>query len=373
MSYLAILMPDNQVFTEDKGFLTNNVLDFNSESNQGEHVTERSTLLNDSSVYVVRHFMPIIKDDQTIGMLYGVVELSRFSDMFLANVYDGKAQIYIVESESGNFLMDTWHKELLNVEVLLDRHAKEGYSSEKIVQDIRNGVEGNFVFTSTIAKEYFYMHYMPVKENDWMIVLSVPESVAFANARKVNSSTSFFLFVLFAIILLYLSTLILLWGRRMKEMKKMGTIDATTGLLNRNCYQDSLLVFDKEKNETVVCLFVDVNGLHEVNNTEGHEAGDMMLRRIADELKESFKGDKIYRMGGDEFLVISMNSSHLAIKDKLKVIKSELVKYNYHIAAGIAWGDSPVDIEGLVAEADAKMLREKRRYYDVNGNVRNIR
>lgn len=231
------------------------------------------------------------------------------------------------------------------MEVLLDRHGKEGYSSERIVQDIRNGVEGNFVFTSTIAKEYFYTHYIPVKENDWMIVLSVPESVAFANARKVNSSTSFFLFILFAIILLYI-------------------------------YPYSALVSPhegNEKNETVVCLFVDVNGLHEVNNTEGHEAGDMMLRRIADELKESFKGDKSYRMGGDEFLVISMNSSHLAIKDKLKVIKSELVKYNYHILAGIDWGDSPVDIEGLVAEADAKMLREKRRYYDANGNARDIR
>ena len=52
-----------------------------------------------------------------------------------------------------------------------------------------------------------------------------------------------------------------------------------------------------------ICVYIDANGLHELNNERGHEAGDLMLRFVADSLMEQFPKGSLYRVGGDEFVV----------------------------------------------------------------------
>ena len=52
-----------------------------------------------------------------------------------------------------------------------------------------------------------------------------------------------------------------------------------------------------------ICVYIDANGLHELNNERGHEAGDLMLRFVADSLMEQFPRGSLYRVGGDEFVV----------------------------------------------------------------------
>ena len=53
-----------------------------------------------------------------------------------------------------------------------------------------------------------------------------------------------------------------------------------------------------------ICVYIDANGLHELNNERGHEAGDLMLRFGAESLMEQFPKGSLYRVGGDEFVVL---------------------------------------------------------------------
>lgn len=59
------------------------------------------------------------------------------------------------------------------------------------------------------------------------------------------------------------------------------------------------------RKKRLACIYIDANGLHEINNARGHLAGDQMLRFIADTLKVSFGEEALYRIGGDEFVVFS--------------------------------------------------------------------
>ena len=94
----------------------------------------------------------------------------------------------------------------------------------------------------------------------------------------------------------------------LNKTKLVATTDSLTGALNRVAYKSDLVTFDQEQETNFSCIYIDVNELHIINNKYGHTAGDEMLVYIANTLKEVFYGHKVYRMGGDEFLVFCQNS-----------------------------------------------------------------
>ena len=64
------------------------------------------------------------------------------------------------------------------------RETKSGYSLETMLNDIKNGNAGYYVFISRTAGEYFYTRYQPVGINNWSLQLTVLESVAFESAKE---------------------------------------------------------------------------------------------------------------------------------------------------------------------------------------------
>ena len=81
--------------------------------------------------------------------------------------------------------------------------------------------------------------------------------------------------------------------------------DQTTGLRNRNAFEREQNDIPGRCRRTLSCVYMDINGLHELNNAMGHQAGDIMLREVADELKKQFGDELTYRMGGDEYVAFA--------------------------------------------------------------------
>ena len=141
------------------------------------------------------------------------------------------------------------------------------------------------------------------------------------------------------------------------------TTDSLTGVLNRVAYKKDILVFDEDKAQDFSCIYIDVNELHLRNNKYGHAAGDEMLLYIANTLKEIFYGHKIYRMGGDEFLVFTQNTHQEAVKKAIDIFERQLEPKDYHVAIGMSYRTQNMDTEEMVREAEIRMYEAKAQYY----------
>ena len=149
--------------------------------------------------------------------------------------------------------------------------------------------------------------------------------------------------------------------------------DALTRLFNRLKYNEDLEVHAKSSEPVFSCLYVDVNGLHEMNNLLGHQKGDDMLCCVADTLKAYFPDDRVYRIGGDEFVVMSTRLSKRAVEHAIEKVRRDLRRDNYEISVGIECGACGADVEKIVAAAELAMRNDKAAYYMRNGDRRKER
>ena len=141
------------------------------------------------------------------------------------------------------------------------------------------------------------------------------------------------------------------------------TTDSLTGVSNRVTYKKDLLMFDEEKPQEFSCIYIDVNELHLINNKYGHAAGDEMILYIANTLKEVFYGHKIYRIGGDEFLVFAEKSSQDDIKKGIAMLTRQLEPRDYHVAVGMSYRTHNMNTEEMEREAEVRMYEAKAQYY----------
>ncbi len=536
ISKIEILLPGNTVLTAGGQRVdAEGILDFEEEAAQGPHITNREQDLTDSS-YIVRNYVPVIRDGETAAMLYGVIRMKDLPDELSEFTFGGKASIYIIDGESGDFLVDTWHSfEGGNMWALGERKMAPGYNHEQLKQGVIDGKNGYVVFVSRTVGEYLYFYYEPIRINEWRIALSVPESIAFEKAYEVRNVLNIILiFESIAFILYFLwmiryarketsekqhkldtinymydvekllfnahenkenitaalekiaqilqaervglwivgksrGDVAFLWKRdknakdqaeavqkeniyalleyfeegnsafaadnaeMLKEKlpknehdmiyniaavpiqdldgsicgilvscnmkgkkadvsllesvkfsfgmfchnltsftmaKEQGEMDMLTGLYNRNRYESDLSVIRARYQGSMACVYIDVNGLHELNNTNGHGAGDTMLKTVALQIRNSFGTESAYRIGGDEFIIFVPDKPAETVDRLCRQLAETLEKENYYISVGVQWEKNVTSLSALIKAAEKKMYMAKKMYYEKEVNNR---
>ncbi|MDO4329991.1 MAG: sensor domain-containing diguanylate cyclase [Lachnospiraceae bacterium] len=158
-----------------------------------------------------------------------------------------------------------------------------------------------------------------------------------------------------------------------QRLDLMSQTDAMTGLMNRKRYHEVLLEMKQAPYRSFACVYVDANGLHEINNRLGHLAGDQMLIRTAKALKEKFISDPVFRIGGDEFVVLCRNRERQWVYDRAEAARSQVKKYGYEMSVGIEWRNQHIDVMDIVNTAESRMGLDKQQYYENNGSERQNR
>ena len=151
-----------------------------------------------------------------------------------------------------------------------------------------------------------------------------------------------------------------------RQIEYMSQTDLLTGLKNRNYYENRLQKYPEMCRENLICVYGDVNGLHEVNNRQGHPAGDRMLREVAAAMQACFGPEHTYRIGGDEFAAFRMDAQPETVSAEVERMRQELADKGYHVAFGMAVrekGQGPIDMQELVKEAESAMFSAKREFY----------
>ena len=152
----------------------------------------------------------------------------------------------------------------------------------------------------------------------------------------------------------------------LKRLETLSNMDLLTGLRNRNAMNNRVAEFDLPKvreYKNIGVTFVDLNGLKQTNDREGHPAGDRLLKRAALVLSEVYKEEEIYRAGGDEFMILSVNTSPEEMKEKVAQLKNVSEDNNVSFAIGICFDDGKLDIRKDMHLADERMYDDKDEYY----------
>lgn len=123
-------------------------------------------------------------------------------------------------------------------------------------------------------------------------------------------------------------------------IRELSEQDMLTGLRNRNSFERDCPKLAKQP-QRPVCVYADANGLHELNNERGHEAGDMMLKAVADLLKESFGTRYTYRVGGDEFAAFTFDHDLKQVQAMMDSLRKSLADRGYSLSMGIAAQELP--------------------------------
>lgn len=158
-----------------------------------------------------------------------------------------------------------------------------------------------------------------------------------------------------------------------KNMKEIYRQDSLTGLLNRNAYDSDVEQLRSADIGAVVCVYADMIGLHEVNNHLGHKQGNRMLCQFADAARAFFGDDRLYRIGGDEFVIISSAHTEAQTRKQLNYMRERLHTQGCEISVGVASSESTSDLPKIVEQAENEMRREKKEYYVRGGSKRQLR
>ncbi|MGP3698059.1 diguanylate cyclase domain-containing protein [Rhodobacter sp. NSM] len=151
----------------------------------------------------------------------------------------------------------------------------------------------------------------------------------------------------------------------------LGKHDVLTGVNNRAFYIDELNRLERQKVRPVSVVMLDLNGLKAVNDELGHDAGDQLLRRMGEVLKEAV-GETCHpaRIGGDEFAVVMPRAAEVeaeAMVDAIRRLLSVNNKFHFAVPLSVSIGHATSiageTTEELVRRADQRMYEEKRKFY----------
>ena len=154
-----------------------------------------------------------------------------------------------------------------------------------------------------------------------------------------------------------------------EELRTFAYYDGSTGVGNRNSGLDYLKK-QLAKQCPFIVVFIDMDGLKYINDTFGHVAGDFALRELAQTLNSTVRdGDCVFRMGGDEFLIVFHKGDQTVVERvvsrvrNILTLKNEQLDYSIAFSAGsyLYDGGESVGVEELLQRVDSVMYLEKRK------------
>jgi diguanylate cyclase (GGDEF)-like protein len=154
------------------------------------------------------------------------------------------------------------------------------------------------------------------------------------------------------------------------QAERVGRIDPLTSLANRRAYDEEIIrsvASAHRRGESLALVMLDLNEFKEVNDAHGHAAGDSVLQAFSRLLEENVRsGDRVFRLGGDEFCVILINAAKteaLMLLRRIETALKRLEKDGMKIAAsaGIAQLEALEDGASLSKRADVHMYHAKRK------------
>lgn len=148
------------------------------------------------------------------------------------------------------------------------------------------------------------------------------------------------------------------------RLRFLSYTDGLTGVWNRRKYQEDLLALEGRPPESLGILYLDINGLKRINDSRGHRVGDQVIQHTAEVLTQVCRGE-IYRVGGDEFIVLAVNVDKFTFEHMILELYSLIDQDpDFNPSIGSSWSEDPSSgIHQQLSRSDQVMRANKQSYY----------
>jgi diguanylate cyclase (GGDEF)-like protein len=145
-------------------------------------------------------------------------------------------------------------------------------------------------------------------------------------------------------------------------------MDVMTNAFNRAAFYNDII---KLYNNVTSIISIDMNDLKKINDTQGHDAGDLAISVVSDILLSiDNRYVRIYRIGGDEFVALCFYKDKTNVQSFITQAKEKLAETKYTCSFGFVYNDYKNDLYKLYKKADKKMYIEKEAYHKKYGRYR---
>ena len=321
----------------------------------GEAVWLDPYLKPNSEQYILSYVKPLYIEDVFIGVV-GI-------DLNYDKIRDELSSISLFESGYA-ILMDA-------NETILFSEEHQPILPEDTVSRILNGGD-DYVYSSYLQGPQLYNAISHKLNTGEYLILLVPELEIYTTRNQ----------MIFTIILVAIAVgtaVILILTGMVNHIFDAAHIDKLTGAKNRNAYHEKVDVLDthmrKQTQIPFSVLIFDINGLKRINDTAGHAEGDRMIQSCYDFIRNHFSNMNIYRIGGDEFVIIlekhTAEIARVMASDfraaAAENTHSQAASHQDHppISCGYAVYNPQTDanFEDTFKRADADMYQDKQRFY----------
>lgn len=278
-------------------------------------------------------FDAIYNEDKIIGYVFVTYPISQIQGITNTGVLEKEAEIYIMNSRSGNYIRCTktadyvagsWNN------VIMEKNSMEclqGYDIDLWLQKMRKGEETDTVCFKMNNRIYTQAFKRIEGMEGWYIIVRIPSQYLSSSINATVKVLGLTLVLLLAATLTLASLLLRNEVFQNNKLKKISTYDPLTKVLNRRAFYSIMHNYITQKEiKPCVVIYMDMDEFKPINDKYGHDAGDKMLIKFAELLSAAFDNcGSVVRMGGDEFVVFMENtSSKQFVNEKIDVFRESL-------------------------------------------------
>ncbi|MBQ8632628.1 MAG: diguanylate cyclase [Lachnospiraceae bacterium] len=297
--------------------------------------------------------------NKKVGVLCGAINLKTVQEVITSNemLLEGDSFLldrsgnFVTSPQSGNIRSDASVYDFKKSDVSLIKQAI-------LWEDNRGGV-----LTLEGVEYLAHAYYLP--DYPWTIVQCTPMDEVVRQFENLTVLQAVLLLAVAALIFCIIR-IIFCWNKSVNETYT----DALTGCNNRFACTKMLAYLEKKKQGDISIVFFDLNKFKQVNDTYGHDKGDLLLKIFSKSLRETFgKIGFVCRVGGDEFVTILRNSSETEMEtawaklcEKLRE-ESKTLDFTYEITSSYGYATRKKgetgSLEELMKLADERMYQYK--------------
>lgn len=342
---------------------------------------------NEENEYVICYSAPVFREGEIAGVLSLEKDGYYFCDLIENIRFIDSGEAYIINKEGTDIAVSmqehiNWVNDGYNARRLLEKGDDD--VARSVMELEEKGLNGE----SGAGTYYWddglcYVVYAPIPSAGWVLLAGLRQEELQQMMRTMlfSSITNGPILQVSIVMFMLLTILITVWLvtslRKSAEINEklniIANYDSLTGIKNRNSYDAALIALSGGGLRSFACIYIDANGLHEINNRLGHQAGDVMLRSVADELQRIFCKDDVYRIGGDEFVVFCRDQDEKDVSARAEIVRKNLMEQGYEISIGVNWQDKDINVRTVIGLAEDAMQNDKRQFYEGSGKERQLR